>query len=211
MANLLADTDRELELWIRPDRVRIGYTVEWTTLDYNAAEMEWRPHRNRSRTKIPSTAALGQQASQLLNRVTSIISERMPTFDVDRERINLFAVDDRYLFKHYLEQDDVFAALRDYYNEDDYRFEVPADAFDDVQAVLAEHFYEAVIVRDLEPFCVVYPKYSDHPSVLFKASVLQRSTADAHIFLMKDQLSVEQAINQGATALADADVDGPVT
>ena len=165
------------------------------------------------RLKIVDNArpALGQVVWQVISRIMAIVTERMPTFEVDRERINVFAVEDRYLFKHYFEQDDVFAALRDYYNADDYRFEIPADAFDDVQEVLAEHFYEADIIHDLEPFCVVYPKYSDHPSVLFKASVLQRNTGGVHIFLMKDQLSVEQAINQGATTFADSDVDGPVT
>jgi hypothetical protein len=56
-----------------------------------------------------------------------------------------------------------------------------------------------------EQFCVVYPKYSDHPDVLFKASVLQRSTGDHHVFLMEEQLSVEQAVNNGATRLVETD------
>jgi hypothetical protein len=56
-------------------------------------------------------------------------------------------------------------------------------------------------------FCVVYPKYTDHPDVLFKTAVLQRSKRDKHLFLLKDQLSVEQAVNNGATRLADTDLD----
>lgn len=120
----------------------------------------------------------------------------MPTFDVDREPINVFAVYDRYLFKHYFERDVVFAALCQYYNEDDYRFEVPQDAVDDLREILEEHFYEPVMIRGLESFCVVYPKYSEHPSVLFKASILQRSKGEQHVFLMKDQVSVEKAINR---------------
>lgn len=205
MAQLLADKNQDVELWIRPDRTGVGYAVEWTTLDYAAAAGNGQPHQPRSLLNI---TRLGQRASQLLTHIISNIRTRMPTFDVDQEQINLFAVEDRYLFKHYFKQDDVFAALRDYYNADDYRFEVPDDAVETVQEVLEDHFFEAVIIHDLELFCVVYPKYQDHPSVLFKASVLQRSTDDAHIFLMKDKLSVEQAINQGATAFADADVDG---
>ena len=116
----------------------------------------------------------------------------MPTFDVDRTPINAFAVDDRYLFKQYFDEDEVFNALRPYYNGDDYRFEVPENVFDDVQEILEEHFFEPVVIRDVAPFCVVYPKYTEHPSVLFKASVLQRSKGEHHLFLMKDQLSVEQ-------------------
>ena len=131
----------------------------------------------------------------------------MPSFDVDREQVNLFRVEDRYLFKQYFDQDKVFTALRDYYNQDDYRFEVPPDAVEEVKQVLREHMFEPVVVDAPAEFCVVYPKYTDHPDVLFKAAVLQRSKRDKHLFLLKDQLSVEQAVNNGATRLADTDLD----
>jgi hypothetical protein len=131
----------------------------------------------------------------------------MPSFDVDREQVNLFRVEDRYLFKQYFDQDTVFTALRDYYNQDDYRFEVPPDAVEEVKQVLREHMFEPVVVDAPAEFCVVYPKYTDHPDVLFKAAVLQRSKRDKHLFLLKDQLSVEQAVNNGATRLADTDLD----
>ena len=131
----------------------------------------------------------------------------MPSFDVDREQVNLFRVEDRYLFKQYFDQDTVFTALRDYYNQDDYRFEVPPDAVEEVKQVLRGHMFEPVVVDAPAEFCVVYPKYTDHPDVLFKTAVLQRSKRDKHLFLLKDQLSVEQAVNNGATRLADTDLD----
>ena len=131
----------------------------------------------------------------------------MPSFDVDREQVNLFRVEDRYLFKQYFDQDTVFTALRDYYNQDDYRFEVPPDVVEEVKQVLREHMFEPVVVDAPAEFCVVYPKYTDHPDVLFKTAVLQRSKRDKHLFLLKDQLSVEQAVNNGATRLADTDLD----
>ena len=130
----------------------------------------------------------------------------MPSFDVDREQVNLFRVEDRYLFKQYFDQDTVFTALRDYYNQDDYRFEVPPDAVEEVKQVLREHMFEPVVVDAPAEFCVVYPKYTDHPDVLFKAAVLQRSKRDKHLFLLKDRFSVEQAVNNGATRLADTDM-----
>jgi hypothetical protein len=133
----------------------------------------------------------------------------MPSFDVDREQVNLFRVEDRYLFKQYFDQDTVFTALRDYYNQDDYRFEVPPDAVEEVKQVLREHMFEPVVVDAPAEFCVVYPKYTDHPDVLFKTAVLQRSKRDKHLFLLKDRLSVEQAVNNGATRLADTDLDTP--
>jgi len=133
----------------------------------------------------------------------------MPSFDVDREQVNLFRVEDRYLFKQYFDQDTVFTALRDYYNQDDYRFEVPPDVVEEVKQVLREHMFEPVVVDAPAEFCVVYPKYTDHPDVLFKTAVLQRSKRDKHLFLLKDRFSVEQAVNNGATRLADTDLDTP--
>lgn len=192
---------------MRPERIGYGYTVEWTTVTFDTEEQEWRQSAKESTEGQKSNTRAVRQS---LNQFTSKFVRKMPRFEVDREPINIFAVNDQYLFKHYFEEDDAFAVLRPYYNEDDYRFEVPQDAFEDVQEDLKAHFYEPVIIRDLEPFCVVYPKYTDHPSVLFKASVLQRSHGETHIFLMKDQLSAEQAIDRGATALADVDIDGTI-
>ena len=143
----------------------------------------------------------------MLNHGTAVVWTRMPSFDVDREQVNLFRVEDRYLFKQYFDQDKVFTALRDYYNQDDYRFEVPPDAVEEVKQVLREHMFEPVVVDAPAEFCVVYPKYTDHPDVLFKAAVLQRSKRDKHLFLLKDRLSVEQAVNNGAKRLADTDLD----
>ena len=143
----------------------------------------------------------------MLNHGTAVVRTRMPSFDVDREQVNLFRVEDRYLFKQYFDQDTVFTALRDYYNQDDYRFEVPPDVVEEVKQVLREHMFEPVVVDAPAEFCVVYPKYTDHPDVLFKTAVLQRSKRDKHLFLLKDQLSVEQAVNNGAKRLADTDME----
>jgi hypothetical protein len=49
----------------------------------------------------------------------------MPRFDVDAERITVFQVDESYLFSHYFERRDVFGDLREYYDDETYRFEVP--------------------------------------------------------------------------------------
>lgn len=206
MANIVTDREQDVELWIRPERVGYGYTIEWTTLDYDQAEREWRSRHGFGATPDDEQGLLRQRARQLLSTVRDLFTERMPTFGVDRTQINVFHIDEQYLFKQYFDQDAVFTELQRYYNEDDYRFEVPEDAFTEVQEVLSDHFFDPVVVDDLEPFCVVYPKYTDHPDVLFKASVLQQSQGGYHIFLMKDQLSVEQAVNNGATRLAESDV-----
>ena len=203
--NLLTDQEHDRELRIRPERIGTRYTVEWTTVEYNWNQLNWEPRYHSS----PASGVLGTIRTALrkvLYGSTFIFNERMPSFDVDRERINAFEIDGTYLFKHYFEQDDIFAQFRRYYNESDYRFEVPADAFTEVQALLEDRFFELTVVDDVEPFCVVKRKYTDHPDVLFKASVLQRERADYNVFLMKDELAVEQAVNNGATRLADVDV-----
>jgi hypothetical protein len=205
--NLLTGREHELEIWIRPERIGSRYTVEWTTVDYDWDVLDWVPRHASS----PPTKGMFETVTaslwQLLNRCTLIISERMPSFDVDQTRINAFPINDTYLFKQYFEQDAAFSAVRQYYNATDYRFEVPADDLADVQNVLADYFYDLTVVDDVEQFCVVKQKYTDHPDVLFKTSVLQRQQRDHTVFLMKDQLSVEQAVNHGVTRLADTDLD----
>jgi hypothetical protein len=131
----------------------------------------------------------------------------MPSFEVDQEEITVFALGESYVFRQYFEQDELFADLQEYYNSEDYRFEVPQDAFETVARRLEEHFYEPVVVEEVEPFCVVKRKYTDHPDILFKTAVAKQSTGDHTVFLLKDQLSVEQAVEQGAARPSDTDVD----
>jgi hypothetical protein len=207
--NLLTEREHELEIWIRPERVGSKYTVEWTAVTYDWEELDW-GLRHRSSTESSVQGLIGvcrNGLRQLLKWLTAIYTKRMPTFDVDRTRINAFLINETYLFKHYFEQDEVFSQLRQYYNESDYRFEIPADDLPAVQELLDEHFFELTVVDDLEQFCVVKRKYTDHPNVLFKASVMKREHQDYNVFLMKDQLSVEQAVNNGATRLKDTDLN----
>ena len=204
--NLLTDQEHDRELRIRPERIGTRYTVEWTTVEYNWNQLDWEPrHRSLPASGVVETVLTGLR--KVLYGSASLLTERMPSFDVDREQINAFEIDGTYLFKHYFDQDEVFTELRRYYNESEYRFEVPADALTEVQAVLEDCFFELTVVDDVEPFCVVKRKYTDHPDVLFKASVLERPQQEYTVFLMKDQLSVEQAVNNGATRVADTDLE----
>jgi hypothetical protein len=202
----MTDREHDCELRIRPERIGTRYTVEWATVEYNWKQLDWEPRQRSS----PASGIL-ERVRTVLRKVlycsTSFFGERMPSFDVDRERINAFEVDGTYLFKHYFDQDDVFTELRRYYNESEYRFEVPADALTEVQAFLEDCFVELAVVDDVEPFCVVKRKYTDHPDILFKASILERPQQDYNVFLMKDQLSVEQAVNNGARRITETDID----
>jgi len=127
-----------------------------------------------------------------------------------QERVNVFPVDERYLFKHYFDNDEIFDRLRQYYNNQQYRFEVPDDDFDEIQEFLSEFGYALVVVDAVKEFTVVVRKYTEHPENIFKDSVVQRSEGDYTVFVMTDQATVEQAVLQDATPLPEADVELPL-
>ena len=62
----------------------------------------------------------------------------MPTFDVDSTRINAFEVEDAglYIFSQYFDEDEIFDELREWYDSEKYRFEVPAEEINQVEAFL---------------------------------------------------------------------------
>ena len=125
------------------------------------------------------------------------------------EQVNVFEVDETYLFKHYFDGADVFNRLKRYYNNQHYRFEVPPDEFQELRSFLADQGYGLVVVDAIEEFVVVVKKYTSHPENIFKQSVIQRSVDDYNCFLMTDQAAVEQACNDGAIRLAKTDFDSP--
>lgn len=126
-----------------------------------------------------------------------------------RERINVFPVGDDYRFRHYLSED-AFGELREYYDRYEYRFSVPAGRWDRVRATLERHGYEPTVVDAFEPYTVVKRKYSNHPDVLFSAAVAHLSVGQFNCFVLKDRESVEEAVEGGATPIADTDLEVPV-
>lgn len=130
----------------------------------------------------------------------------MPEFDVDAERITVFRIGDEYLFAHYFDRTDVFDDLREYYNDDAYRFEVPEDEFDGVRDRLVDAYFEPVVVDrdDLGSFCVVKEKYTEHAGIL-RESVVHWERRGHLFFLVKSRLAVEDALERGATRLDDTE------
>ncbi|SEH56244.1 hypothetical protein SAMN05192561_10755 [Halopenitus malekzadehii] len=125
------------------------------------------------------------------------------------ERVNVFVVDDVHLFKHFFDDDEVFDRLKQYYNNHQYRFEVPANEFEELREFLEEHGYGLVDVDVTEEFVVVVKKYTDHPDNIFKESVVQRTINGYNCFLMTDQSAVENAVQQGAIRLTQTDLANP--
>lgn len=134
------------------------------------------------------------------------ITRRMPSFDVDAEELYVFKIDDEYLFRAYFEHTDLFERLSEYYDDDAYRFEVPAEEYDAVAETLEEFYYEPIVVDGEEraDFCVVTGKYDEHAAIL-KQSVLNWERRGHRFFIMQSPLAVDEAIERGATPLDETD------
>lgn len=129
----------------------------------------------------------------------------MPTFDVDREEITAFELDGRYIFKQYFDNDDLSQELGQYYNTDRYRFEIPEGKLSEVRQVLDNYSYELQISESNAEYCVVQQKEADSSTILRNAVASQRQ-GNHDILLMKDKLSVRQAIQKGATQAKKSDL-----
>lgn len=125
------------------------------------------------------------------------------------KRVNVFEVDEIYLFKHYFEGEDVFDRLKKYHNSQHYRFEVPPDEFAAIRSFLADYGYGLVVVDATDEFVIVVEKYTTHPENIFKQSVIQRSVDGYNYFLLTDQVAIEQATRKHATRLTETDMSHP--
>ncbi len=123
-----------------------------------------------------------------------------------QDMIPLFEIEGTYYFKHYFEDDDIFNRLTQFYDNDEYRFEVPENDLETVGNILQDGNKTPRLIDDPDEYVVVRQKYTRHPDILFKQSVLKRDTPDNNLFLMKDKTAVEAAITNGATALAETDL-----
>ena len=121
----------------------------------------------------------------------------------------VFELNDRDAFKQYFEQTAVFDALREHYVGDESRFEVPTDAWDAVADTLRDHGYEPTLVDDPEPFCVVIGQYEKHAEIL-KESVANWTRREHRFFLLRSPFAVEQAVERGATPVAETEFEAGI-
>lgn len=131
------------------------------------------------------------------------VTERATEPSEEPPRVNVFQVGDTYLFRRYFEESAVFDALERFYNRRRYRFEVPSEAYRDVEGLLAGHGYEVSVVDQPADYAVVVRKYSDHPEETFEDAVFQVSTDEYNVFLLTDTDAVDRAVAAGATRLTD--------
>jgi hypothetical protein len=125
------------------------------------------------------------------------------------ERVNVFPIGDNYLFKHYFDRDKAFSLLKDYYNNKEYRFEVPAEEFDPLRDSLLEYGYGLVVVDAIAEFEVVVKRYRSHPDNIFEDSVIMQIVDGYNCFLLTDQEAVDRAVKQGAIRLVESEFTSP--
>lgn len=123
------------------------------------------------------------------------------------ERVNAFEVGEQYFFKYYFEETDVFSEISQYYDQYEYRFEVPVERFVWVKEFLADAGYDLVEVSDVDPFVVVKRKFTTHPKILFEKSVLHSSVQNFNCFVMTDRDAVESAVSAGARSLQETGLE----
>lgn len=124
----------------------------------------------------------------------------------DRVQVNAFRVGDTLLFAHYFEEDAVFEKLQPYYEHYDHRFEVPAGRIPEIRDFLEGRGYDLVTVEEPEEFAVAVRKFTDHPSVVFDASVIETGTQRYNVFLMESREAVAKAVERGARPLPATDL-----
>ena len=123
----------------------------------------------------------------------------------EREPIYVFNVEESYLFTHYFARTDIFSELQEYYNDEEYRFEVPEDDFPWVLELLEENHYEPIRVDDIEEFAVVKEQYTPHSDIL-RNSVMHWSRDGYNFFVMQSPRAVEEAVEQGATRIEETEL-----
>ncbi len=128
----------------------------------------------------------------------------MPSFDITekRPRINIFKLSGSYYFKQFFDDPELFRELEPFYEKSRYRFKMPtAGERNKVMKLLDRKGYDPTIIEDLTPYTVEISKSQKHGELL-KNSVESYPLRDKIVFIMKDMVWVEQALEMGATLKA---------
>jgi hypothetical protein len=121
------------------------------------------------------------------------------TFDVieRRKRIIFFKLGKLWVFNQFFDNHELFNALLDYYNMDQYRVEFKSiGARNNALKLMERNGFDYDLVEDLKGYVVQPPKHAKYPQIL-KNSVAFKEAANERIFLMKDLAAVEEAVGLG--------------
>jgi len=128
-------------------------------------------------------------------------------FDVvqRKKRINLFKAGNRWIFKYYFEDQEIFRELAEYYDKNGYRFVFKTlGERNKALKILERKGFEIALIENARGYVVKLGRYSRYAPLL-KNSVAHIETPEWRIFLMKDLAAVEEALRLGAK-LVEVDV-----
>ena len=115
-----------------------------------------------------------------------------------REKINLFKIGRVWCFKHFFDDKELFRELYEYYNQDQYRFELPTvGERNKIIKYLERKGFEIALIEDLSNYTVtleIFKKYAP----LLRNSIDHIVKGNIRIFVMNDMAAVEEAIAAGA-------------
>ncbi len=124
----------------------------------------------------------------------------MPSFDITkkRPRINIFKISGAYYFKHFFDDPELFRELEPFYEKSRYRFKMPtAGERNKVMKLLDRKGYDPTLIEDPTSYTIEIGKSQKHGELL-KNSVESYPLRDKIVFIMKDMVRVEQALEMGA-------------
>jgi hypothetical protein len=125
---------------------------------------------------------------------------RASTFGVTerRAKITVFRVGRIWTFKHFFGDGEIFKELADHYSRENYRFEFLTEyERDETFKKLKDRGFDFHVVEDLEGYVVSLDKSCKYAPVL-RNSIEHVETQNERLFLMKDLVSVEVALDFGA-------------
>ena len=115
-----------------------------------------------------------------------------------RKAITVFRIGRIWTFKHFFADKETFKELADHYSRDRYRFEFLTEVErDGAFEKLEDLGFDIQVVEDLAGYVVSLDKSSKYAPVL-KNSIEYAQIHNERVFLMKDPVSVEEALQFGA-------------
>ena len=123
--------------------------------------------------------------------------------NITRKKVNIFKIGKLYCFKQYFDDRELFNELSQYYNDKNYRFECKTiGERNKIMKLLWTKEFEPIPVDDFHDYMVKIDRFKKYSNIL-KNSIEYTEIRSDRIFVMKDMLSMEQAIEQGAEKFTD--------
>jgi hypothetical protein len=124
-----------------------------------------------------------------------------PTFDVEPEKkkeIYFFKIGKIWCFKYFFDDKEIFSELLEYYNREKYRFELGSvGTRNKIIKYLEKKGFGPVLIEDASAYTVKINRFKKYGPIL-KNSIDYDEKGKDRIFIMKDIVSVEYAIEAGA-------------